>query len=91
MRIRYHIGGRIYLIEAPPGSRVGRGRGIPGDGRRPRGDSLLVPWKGRMVAVPEDPPELLPLLADAGRLGLRLLRVEEASASGVAKGGSPGG
>jgi hypothetical protein len=34
---------------------------------------LVVPFKGQEIVIPADPPELLPLLADAGQCGLSLV------------------
>jgi hypothetical protein len=36
-------------------------------------DLLLVPFGGREIAIPSNPPELLPLLAKSGRYGLTLV------------------
>jgi hypothetical protein len=36
-------------------------------------DILVVPFRGQEIAIPTDPPELLPLLAESGRCGLSLV------------------
>jgi hypothetical protein len=73
MRIRHYSKGKFYLIQCPHGTRVVRcsAQTVP-DGAESR-DRLLVPFDGREIPIPADPPELLPLLADAGRFGLSVV------------------
>jgi hypothetical protein len=61
MRVRVYSGGKFYLIQCPDGTRVVR------DDVQ---DILVVPFDGQEIAIPSDPPELLPLLAESGRAGL---------------------
>jgi hypothetical protein len=69
MLVRHHHDGRQYIIEFPDGTRVHRSKGT--------GMSLLfVPWQGREVPVFDQPGELIVQLAEAGKYGLRLLRIE---------------
>jgi hypothetical protein len=72
MRIRHYSKGKFYLIECPDGSRVVRAvRSVPA--QADFHDRLIVPFEGREIAIPADPPELLPLLAEAGHWGLALV------------------
>jgi len=73
MRIRVYSKGKFNLIECPDGARVVRcsARSVP-DGADSH-DHLIVPFGGQEIAIPIDPPELVPLLADSGRCGLSLL------------------
>jgi hypothetical protein len=80
MRIKHFSRGKFYLVECPPGTRVIRcwGRPAPVD---PAGhDLLMVPFRGREIRIPADPPELLPLLAESGRCGLSLVGAPEPGA-----------
>jgi hypothetical protein len=66
MRVRVYSQGKFYLIECPEGTRAVR------DAAKLH-DSLVVPFEGQEIAIPSDPPELLPLLAESGRCGLSLV------------------
>ena len=66
MRVRVYSNGRFYLIECPGGTRVVRHAAEPHD-------HLIVPFGGQELAIPSDPSELLPLLAESGRCGLSLV------------------
>jgi ribosomal protein S27E len=67
MRIRCHAQGKFYKIQCPEGTRVvRRSEDIPHD-------VLLVPFNGRELRIPTDPPELLPMLAEAGNFGVVLI------------------
>jgi hypothetical protein len=73
MRIKHFSKGKFYLIECPPGTRVIRCWGRS-DMVEPVGhDLLMVPFEGREVRIPANPPELLPLLAESGLYGLSLI------------------
>ena len=75
MLVRHHHGGRRYVVEFPEGTRLYRSRRT--------GMTLLhVPYKGRDVPVFDEPGELIVQLAEAGRYGLRLLRVEPSGSAG---------
>lgn len=69
MLVKHHHGGRVYVVEFPEGTRVHRSR-LTGM------TSLYVPFKGREVPVFDEPGELIIQLAEAGRYGMRLVRVE---------------
>ena len=71
MRVRCHAQGKFYTIECPEGTRVVR-RPKPVDGADPH-DLLIVPLNGKVVRIPADPPELLPLLAETGNFGVSLV------------------
>jgi hypothetical protein len=43
-------------------------------------DLLIVPFRGQSLTIPADTPELLPLLADAGKYGLSVVDEPAASA-----------
>ena len=73
MRIRVYSNGKFYLIECPEGSRVVRCPVQCIADFALAHDLLLVPFQGREIAIPSDPPELLPLLAESGRCGLSLV------------------
>jgi hypothetical protein len=72
-RFRVHSKGKCYLIDCPHGSRVVPCLALSLPDRADAHDHLLVPVEGMEIAIPADPPELLPLLADAGRFGLTLV------------------
>jgi hypothetical protein len=74
MRIRHYSKGKFYLIECPAGARVVRGDSHSESGSEGADDLLIVPFQGRELSIPADPPELLPLLAESGRCGLALVR-----------------
>jgi hypothetical protein len=67
MRVRVYSEGRFYLIECPEGTRVVHCEAEDSH------DGLVVPFEGEEIAIPSDPPELLPLLAESGRCGLSLV------------------
>jgi hypothetical protein len=73
MLVKHHAQGKFYLIACPEGSRIIRrsDRIAPGGGFLP--DLIVVPFGGKEIAIPADPPALLPLLAEAGRCGLSLV------------------
>jgi hypothetical protein len=73
MRIRVYSKGKFFLIHCPDNSTVVRCLApfVP-DGADSY-DLLLIPYRGREIAIPADPPELLPLLAESGRFGLSLV------------------
>jgi hypothetical protein len=66
MRVRVYSEGKFYLIKCPVGTRVVRHAAEPYD-------ILMVPFEGQEIAILNDPPELLPLLAESGRCGLSLI------------------
>jgi hypothetical protein len=69
MRVRVYSAGKFYLIECPDGTRVVR---HAVESSEPN-DHVVVPFEGQEIAVPIDPSELLPLLAESGRCGLSLV------------------
>jgi hypothetical protein len=72
MRIRFYSKGKFYLIECPGGTRVVRAvRSVPA--QADSHDRLIVPLDGRELAIPADPPKLLPLPAEGGHCGLALV------------------
>jgi hypothetical protein len=73
MRVRVYSKGKFFLIECPDGTRVVRFAVDSGSDGADSHDRLLVPFDGRAIPIPADPPELLPLLADAGRFGLSVV------------------
>ena len=73
MLVRHHHAGRCYVVEFPKGTRVHRSR-------LTSMTLLHVPYKGREVPVFDEPGELVIQLAEAGRYGMRLVRVERSSA-----------
>src|SRR4051812_25050703 len=78
MRVRCHAQGKFYTIECPEGTRVVRRSDLPVEGEAGPHDLLIVPLKGREIRIPADPPELLPLLAESGNFGVRLVGEPEA-------------
>src|ERR1017187_8741110 len=66
MRIRHYSKGKFYLIECPDGTRVVRAV-QSSSAQAGSHDRLIVPFEGREIAIPADPLELMPLLAEAGR------------------------
>ena len=75
MLVRHYHGGRWYYVEFPEGTRVHRSR-LTGM------TSLYVPFKGREVPVFDEPGELVVQLAESGKYGLRLLRIESSGMGG---------
>ena len=73
MRIRVYSKGKFYLIECPEGTRVVRCVVLSDPDSADSHDLLVVPFEGQEIAIPTDPPELLPLLAESGRCGLSLV------------------
>lgn len=70
MIVRHHHDGKVYLIEFPDGSRVRRSEAA--------GESVVyVPTDEGEIPVFEEPWELIILMAEKGRYGLRLVGVEE--------------
>jgi hypothetical protein len=72
MRIKCHAQGKFYTIECPEGTRLVRAADRPG-GDVPFLDHLVVSLNGKMIRIPADPPELLPLLAETGNFGITLV------------------
>lgn len=67
MRLKCYAHGKFYTIECPEGTRIAcHSEVVPHD-------VLLVPFKGREIRIPADPPELLPLLAETGNFGVSLV------------------
>ena len=73
MRVRHYSKGKFYVIACPRGTKVVRTSPHASDDQADSHDRLLVPFQGREIAIPADPPELLPLLAESGRCGLSLV------------------
>ena len=73
MRIRHFAQGKFYTIRCPQGTRVVRNSTFRASGKPDPCDGIVVPFGGREVPIPADPPELLPLLAESGRCGLALV------------------
>jgi hypothetical protein len=73
MLVKHHAQGKFYLIDCPEGSRIIRrsDRIAPGGGFLL--DLIVVPFRGKDIPIPADPPALLPLLAEVGRCGLSLV------------------
>jgi hypothetical protein len=70
MIVRHHYGGKVYVIEFPPGSRVKRSMAA-------RESAVYVQTVRGEVPVFEEPGVLMVSLAMETRYGLRLLGVEE--------------
>lgn len=67
MRVRHYAQGKFYSIECPEGTRVvRRSEVVPHD-------ILIVPLNGKELRIPSDPPVLLPMLAETGNFGVRLI------------------
>src|SRR4051812_48359832 len=73
MRIRHFAQGKSYTIECPDGTRVVRNSTFRASGKPGPCDGIVVPFGGREIPIPADPPELLPLLAESGRCGLAMV------------------
>ena len=73
MRIRHFAQGKFYTIRCPRGTRVVRNSAFLASGKPEPCDGIVVPYNGREIPIPADPPELLPLLAESGRCGLALV------------------
>jgi LSD1 subclass zinc finger protein len=73
MRIKCHAQGKFYTIQCPEGTRVVRRSDQPADGETTLHNDLMVPLNGKMIRIPADPPELLPLLAESGNFGVSLV------------------
>lgn len=69
MIVRHCHAGRWYYVEFPEGTRIYRAR-LTGM------TVATVRWEGRDVPVFDVPGELIVQLAESGKYGLRLLRVE---------------
>lgn len=72
MRVRCHSQGKFYSIECPPGTRLVRASDAL-DADVAEHDHLIVPLNGKMIRIPAEPPELLPLLAESGNFGVALV------------------
>jgi hypothetical protein len=75
MLVKHHHHGLVYLVEFPEGTRVHRSR-LTGT------TSLYVPFKGREVPVFDEPGVLVVQLAESGKYGMRLLRIESSGMGG---------
>ena len=86
MHVKHYAMGKCYRIACPEGSRLVRRSDLPAPGGNPHHDVIIVPFEGQDIPIPADPPELLPLLAEAGRCGLALVGEPEPDArlAGVA-------
>src|SRR5947209_18352561 len=73
MRLKCHAQGKFYSIECPEGTRLVRAAVDRADGEVAEHDHLVVPLNGKMICIPCDPPELLPLLAESGNFGVSLV------------------
>src|SRR4051794_1268057 len=73
MQIRHFAQGKSYTIECLQGTRVVRNSAFRASGKPDPCDGIVVPYNGREIPIPADPPELLPLLAESGRCGLALV------------------
>lgn len=69
MIVRHHCGGKVYLIEFPPGSRVHRSVAA-------KESVAFVQTPNGEVPIFEKPGVLMVQLAQAGMYGLRLVGVE---------------
>ena len=75
MLIKHHHEGRVYVVEVPEGTRVHRSR-LTGM------TVLHVPYEDREVPIFDEPCELAVQIAEAGKYGMRLLRIESSGAGG---------
>jgi hypothetical protein len=75
MLVKHHHQGRVYVVDFPEGTRVHRSR-LTGM------TSLYIPFNGREVPVFDEPGELVVQLAEYGKYGLRLLRIETSGMGG---------
>jgi Zn ribbon nucleic-acid-binding protein len=73
MLVRHYSQGKWYRIACPEGSRIERRSVQAGGGGAYTQDRLIVPWAGEEIAIPAEPVELLPMLAESGRCGLSLV------------------
>ena len=73
MFVNYYAGGKFYLISCPEESSIIRRSDAIVPGGRALPDLIIVPFGGRDIRIPTEPPELLPLLAETGRCGLSLV------------------
>lgn len=72
MRLRCHAKGKFYSIECREGTRLVRASDAL-DGEVAEHDHLIVPLNGKVIRIPAEPPELLPLLAETGSFGVTLV------------------
>jgi hypothetical protein len=70
MRVKHHAQGKFYVIECPEGTRLVR---RTSGGEAVKCDQLIVPLNGKELRIPADPPELLPMLAESGNFGIKLV------------------
>jgi predicted RNA-binding Zn-ribbon protein involved in translation (DUF1610 family) len=73
MQIRLYSKGKFYLIECPDDTTVVRCLAPSVRDGADSHDLVVVPFRGQAIAIPADPPELLPQLAESGRCGLSLV------------------
>jgi hypothetical protein len=73
MRVRHYAQGKFSTIECPEGTGVVRRSEQAADGETIPYDHLIVPLNGKEVRIPADPPGLLPMLAETGNFGVRLV------------------
>ena len=72
MRVRHYAQGKFYTIQCPEGTRVLRNSAFRASGKPDPCDGIVVPYNGRKVPIPADPPELLPMLAETGNFEVTL-------------------
>ena len=70
MRVKHYAQGKFYVIECPEGTRLVR---RTSGGEAVKCDHLVVPLNGEEIVIPADPPELLPMLAESGNFGIKLV------------------
>jgi ribosomal protein S27E len=73
VRIKRYAQGKFCGIECPKGTTVVRRSEHPADGETVLHDHLVVPFKGQILNIPADPPELLPMLAESGNFGVTIV------------------
>lgn len=59
MWLKCHSQGKFYTIECPEVVRISGSV-----------DHFIVPLNGTMIRIPADPPELLPMPAETGNIGV---------------------
>jgi ribosomal protein S27E len=73
MHVKQYARGRFYRVRCPEGSTLIRQSNRTDETGACLPDRILVRLNGTDVPIPCDPPELLPVLAEAGRFGLALV------------------